>query len=295
MAVRLQLSKKEVKRQLDENGFCVCPNVITPEETEEIILEFRKWQTTIPNHDKTHSTIDPHGIYKHNEVGHQFHAWKTRTNKNVQTYFKYLWNSKELVVSYDGSCFIPKEWKKKDNIWTHTDQAPNKKGLHCIQGFVALTSNKERTLVVYDKSHKLHAKYFEDRGIKSSSNWFKIDHEYLREIQDRKRVLTVPAGSLVLWDSRTFHQNQYGKPNSEERMVQYVCYLPRDHPKYTETIRKKREKYFKERRTTSHWPCPVTVNGLQPQTFGDKSKKIDYSKLTPPDLQGMEEEIKKLI
>ena len=82
MAVRLQLSKKEVKRQLDENGFCVCPNVITPEETEEIILEFRKWQTTIPNHDKTHSTIDPHGIYKHNEVGHQFHAWKTRTNKN---------------------------------------------------------------------------------------------------------------------------------------------------------------------------------------------------------------------
>jgi len=108
-------------------------------------------------------------------------------------------------------------------------------------------------------------------------------------------VLTVPAGSLVLWDSRTFHQNQYGKANSEERMVQYVCYLPRDNPKYTENVKKKREKYFNERRTTSHWPYPVTVNGVQPRTFGDESKKIDYSELTPPNLQDLEEEIKKLI
>ena len=37
--------------------------------------------------------------------------------------------------------------------------------------------------------------------------------------QIKKVVLNIPAGSLVLWDSRTFHQNQYGKPNSEERIV----------------------------------------------------------------------------
>ena len=295
MAKRLELSKEEVKRQLDENGYCVCPNVLTPEEIKERIQEFCDWQKTIPNHDKIHSKIDPHGIYKHHEIGHQRHAWKIRINKNVQSYFEFLWKSKNLVVSYDGSCFIPKEWNKQDNIWTHTDQAPNKKGLHCIQGFVALTSNKERTLVVYDKSHKLHAKYFEDRRIKSSKNWFKIDEEFLNEIKEKKRVLTVPAGSLVLWDSRVFHQNQYGKPNSEYRIVQYICYLPRDHPKYTEAIRKKREKYFKERRTTSHWPCPVTVNGLQPRTFGDESKKIDYSKMIPPNLEDIESEIKKLI
>ena len=213
----------------------------------------------------------------------------------MQSYFEYLWKSKSLAVSYDGSCFIPKSLKKKDNIWTHTDQAPNKKGLHCIQGFVALTSNKERTLVVYEGSHKLHAQYFEDRGIKGSKNWCKIDPEYLKEIHDKKRVLTVPAGSLVLWDSRTFHQNQYGAPESEERIVQYVCYLPKEHEKYTEKVREKRQKYFDMRRTTSHWPYPVTVNGLQPQTFGDESKKIDYTKLTPPNLEDMKKEIKRLI
>jgi len=168
-----QLSKKEVKRQLDENGFVVCPNVLTQEEIKERIEEMKAWQKTISDHDRIHNTLDPHGIYKHHEVGHQLHAWKIRTNKNVQSYFEHLWNSNSLVVSYDGSCYIPKSLKKKDTIWTHTDQAPNKKGLHCIQGFVALTSNKERTLVVYEKSHNLHAKYFEDRGIKGSKTGVK--------------------------------------------------------------------------------------------------------------------------
>ena len=40
----------------------------------------------------------------------------------------------------------------------------------------------------------------------------------------------------------------------------------------------KRRKYFKERRTTSHWPYPLNVNAMR--TFGDKSKHIDYTQLT---------------
>ena len=149
--------------------------------------------------------------------------------------------------------------------------------------------------MVYEKSHLLHEKYFKDRNLNSSKNWLRIDPDYLEEISHTKKVLTIPAGSLVLWDSRVFHQNQYGAPNSEERIVQYVCYLPRDKEKYTKKTKEKRQLYFEKRRTTSHWPYPVTVNGLQPNTFGDESKKIDYSKLTPPDLDDIESEIKKLI
>ena len=233
----LRLLPSEIKKQLETNGYAICPNVLTKQEIKEYIQEVYKWQKTIPDHDTIHNSIDPHGIYKHAEAGHTRFAWKIRTNQIVQSYFQHLWDSKDLAVSYDGSCFIPKSLKKKDNIWTHTDQAENKKGLHCIQGFVALTHNKERTLVVYEKSHNLHAPYFEERGIKSSSDWNKIDPEYLKTIQDRKRVLEVPAGALVLWDSRVFHQNQYGRPESEERIVQYVCYLPKNNDKYT--IRKK--------------------------------------------------------
>ena len=59
-------------------------------------------------------------------------------------------------------------------------------------------------------------------------------------------------------------------------------------------MQKKRKKYFEDRRTTSHWPAPIKVNGKQGRTFGDESKIIDYSKLEKPYLDDMIEEIEKL-
>jgi hypothetical protein len=52
---------------------------------------------------------------------------------------------------------------------------------------------------------------------------------------------------------------------------------------------------LKERRTTSHWPCPIHVNGLQPQNYGNADLMIDYSKLEEPDLSEFEDEIENLI
>ena len=158
-----------------------------------------------------------------------------------------------------------------------------------------MTDNSQRTLVVYESSHKLHETYFKERDINSGKNWQLIDHDYLDRIKDQKKVLNVKAGDLVLWDSRTFHQNQYGEPNLEERIVQYVCYLPKNDKKNTKSQKTKREKYFLERRTTSHWPYPLHVNSLQPQTYGDKSREIDYSKLSAPNLDEYMETIKTLI
>lgn len=192
-------------------------------------------------------------------------------------------------------CYIDQDCCKKDNIWTHTDQSPQKKGLHCYQGFVALTSNEERTFRVYEGNHLLHEQYFIDTNNTSNNNWQLIDHTYLESINDRKRVLKVPAGSMVLWDSRTLHQNQYGKPNSEDRLVQYICYLPKSHPQNTSKMTEKRLKYLNDLRTTSHWPCPIKVNSLQPRTYGDDSLKIDYSVLPNPDLDDLQEEIKRII
>ena len=60
-------------------------------------------------------------------------------------------------------------------------------------------------------------------------------------------------------------------------------------------MKQKRMKYFNERRTTSHWPCPIKVNGKQPQIYGDTSKLIDYNTLTPPDLDDLQDEIMKLL
>lgn len=289
------MSFEEIKSNIHEKGYVVIPEILSPEDIRESRRMFFKWKESIPNHDRIHYKTDPHGIYKTLEAGHQRHAWFIRTRPKVKEVFKKLWDSEELIVSFDGCCYIPKANQSKDKIWTHTDQAPIHKELKCYQGLVTLTDNQERTLVVYEGSHLLHKKYFEDRNICHKNNWNLIEHNYLEEIQDKKRVLNIPAGSLVLWDSRTFHQNQYGKPGSEERLVQYVCYLPKNHPKNTAAMAVKRNKYFQTRRTTSHWPAPIHVNGLQPRTFGDNTLKIDYSILPKPNLDDLLPEINKLI
>ena len=130
----------------------------------------------------------------------------------------------------------------------------------------------------------------------NNNNWQIIDKEYIEQIQDKKRILHVPKGSMVLWDSRTFHHNQYGNEYSnEERMVQYICYFPKCHIANTDVIQKKRQKYFIERRTTSHWPAPIKVVGLQPNTYGNNDLLIDYNKLPNVDLNEFEDEIKKLL
>ncbi len=285
----------EIKTNLSQKGYCVIPNILDQEEIDYVKQIFFDWKSNIACHDKIHYQTDPHGIYKTLEAGHQRHAWFIRTRPKVKEVFQKLLNTEELVVSFDGSCYIPKAFQKKDNIWTHTDQASCDKGLKCYQGLVTLTDNKERTLVVYEGSHLLHSTYFEDRGINNSKNWNLIEHDYLDEIQDTKRVLHIPAGSLVVWDSRVFHQNQYGKPGSEERLVQYVCYLPKSHPKNTVAMQRKRKKYFDTRRTTSHWPAPIHVNSLQPRNYGNQTLKIDYSSLSIPELDDLRSEIDKLL
>ena len=128
--------------------------------------------------------------------------------------------------------------------------------------------------------------------LSAEQNWLRIDEEYLKRIACKRRVVAAKAGSLVIWDSRTFHQNQYGTL-PEERIVQYVSYLPKCGR--TLAMKKKRAKYLRERRTTSHWAYPVCVNGKQPRTYGDESLKIDYAALKPPELSDMQGAIAELV
>lgn len=277
---------------LAEIGYCVIENILSEEELQTARNYFYEWLDSDPQIKAKHDKISPHGIFKHFEAGHQRHAWYIRTRPKVLEAFKKIWKTDELVVSFDGACWISKDVKKPDNVWTHTDQAPSQEGLKCYQGFVSLTDNVDRSLVVYEGSHKLHAEYCAKTGLTHNKNWQLIDIEYLEKIKETRRVLHVKAGSLVIWDSRTFHQNQYGSL-PEERIVQYVSYLPKENR--SEKMEEKRIDYFLNRRTTSHWAYPVKVNGLQPQHYGKKELLIDYKKLTVPYLDDMLDDILELI
>lgn len=275
------MASHQLKQQLKLQGYTIVSNVLTSSQVEEVIDEFRHYRTF------TSKTALPHGVHQFEEAGHQRHAWLVRTNPKVQAVFKELLKTDSLIVSFDGYNYIAKSDTRKDTLWTHTDQSPAKSEFACYQGFVSLTDNSERTFVVYEGSHRDHKEYFKSRNFNKNSrnwkrNWHKIDQQYLSTNQHKRKVLTVKAGDMVIWDSRTFHQNQYGKPGSEERFVQYVSYQPRSSVDNTPSNQRKRRKYFDTRRTTSHWSAPIRVCGLQPQVYGDSSKLIDYSKIPPP-------------
>ena len=291
-----QATRAKITKDLLEDGYTIVPNVLSEEGVTICIAEFKAWQSKIKNHDKIHQEINPHGIYKYHGAGHTRCAWRIRTEPNVQDVFKHIWDTGEIVVSFDGSCYISKEdMNSYDKVWTHTDQGPKDPDQRCYQGIVALTDNKERTLRLYKGSHRLHQGYFRPREAVGTTNWHRIDASYLALIEDTKLSLHIPAGSMVVWDSRVFHQNQLGKPGSEERMVQYVCYLPKNHPQNNDKMRQKRLKYLKEQRTTSHWPYPIRVNGLQPHTYGKQELVIDYEELGFNDLSEYMPEIMKIV
>ena len=60
----------------------------------------------INNNDYLNENFDRHKIYKYFNVGHTRYAWLIRLNKNVQNVFKFLWNTNDLIVSFDGSFYI---------------------------------------------------------------------------------------------------------------------------------------------------------------------------------------------
>ena len=103
----------QIKQELSNKGYVIIPNILTSEEINLYSQEFHKWRNSIDNLDSIHKKISPHLIYKFHQIGHQRHAWLIRTNPKIINIFKQLWNTDELVVSFDGSCYMPKETKKK--------------------------------------------------------------------------------------------------------------------------------------------------------------------------------------
>lgn len=216
--------------------------------------------------------VVPHGVLKHYRIGHTGFAWWCRTRPEVQAVFAELWGTPDLVVSFDGVCYFPPGLRRRNTNWLDVDQAPNNPHFDCVQGFVAFTENSEACLTLVPNSHLLFAGYMQSRGLNHANNWQRVEWD----LQDTIKVATKP-GDLVLWDSRIFHQNSYG---AEERLVQYLCYLPRHRATASDLV--KRVRYFQEKRTTSHWPIRIRVNGLQPQVFGKKEKLIDYDSVVDP-------------
>lgn len=306
---------ENILTSLKENGYAVVPGILNEQECNDNIKLIWKWLenlgTGIKKDDpKTWKGLNwpsnIHGIIQHHHIGHTDFAWNVRTHPNVHKVFSKIWDTEKLIVSFDSACIMkPPElsgYWGKNNVWFHTDQSYRDSRKKCIQGLVTLEEmgSDDGTLKVLAGSHNYHndfVKYKKEKDSKwkaEANNWYKLKRneiDWYREQKDVKEVrVNAPKGSLVLWDSRTIHQNSppvRGRTCPESgprwRYVVYSCMLPADKIKPRDMAKK--QKALKELRMTTHWPYPVYLFPEKPRTYGRKMPKLKtvekLPKLTP--------------
>lgn len=277
---------------LAEKGVAVIPGVLSPAECAA--LETGMWNE-FSNLTKGQLTSDAstwrnfynlfplHSmLVQHWGVGHMQWIWDIRQHPSVVGTFARLWKCapEELITSFDGaSLHLPPEETRRGwyrgNDWLHTDMCFAPDSLGTFQAFVTLRDIRpeDATFKYLEGSHKLHAAFGEKFGFTNSKeNWFRLATDEQKEFfaQCPTVRLGVPAGSIVIWDSRTFHcgsEPLKTRTSPNVRAVAYVCMVPRSLA--STKIQEKRRKAFKDRRMTTHTPHTCKLFAKTPRTYGN--------------------------
>lgn len=281
-------------------GVAIIPFVLSPEECatfeqgvwDSLYALTSAWDVPITKDNEsswhgfsklfpTHSML-----LQHYSLGHAEFVWALRQNPRVLAIFADLWqvqSAEELLVSFDGFSvhFPPESTNKgwyKGNTWYHTDQRLCENRCVCVQSWITArdVNAGDATLTVLLGSHVFHGGFAARFGkTQHKTDWYKLASQAELDFYTKEKgcvpiSIQCPAGSLVLWDSRTMHAGQEAlttraAPNF--RMAVYLCYGPRSSVASKKDLEKK-QKAFKEMRTTSHWPCKAKLFGKKPQTYG---------------------------
>lgn len=305
-------SKDTLKETIDKYGVAIIPSVIDAEEC--LKMRAGMWQSIekitenfdvpIKQNDSSTWSSFPQLYPLHSMLlqryglAHAQYYWDLRQNENIVDVFATLWNvaNDELLVSFDGlSLHLPPEETGRgyfrNNTWLHCDQSPTRNGFECVQSF--LTANEIRagdaTLSFLEGSNRLHGEFAAKFNITEKGDWYKLNETEQKFFLDNgceRKCIMCPAGSLVLFDSRTQHQgieSLKSRPIQNERCIIYLCYTPRE--RATAANLKKKIKAFEERRTTSHWPHKPMLFPINPRTYGGALP--DIAEIDPPVLNDL--------
>lgn len=286
---------------LAQYGVAIIPRIINTEDCETLFNKMWDFfeQITIDmevpldrNDSSTWNTLlelfPSHGmLFQHWGIGHADFAWWLRQHPSVIEAFSKLWKVEpdELLVSFDGASFqappdrdgnpTPNRGWGSSKPWFHSDQSLKRPNCECWQGWVTAGDVEEgdSTLSVMVGSHLLHtdvAKQFP--SLVKNPDWVQYGPDVINFFTSKGCYpirVSCPAGSLVLWDSRTAHYGAppiAGRSTPKFRAVTYVCYMPRSFAK--PHALKRKQGHFNTRRTTSHWPGKPKAFGLKPRTYG---------------------------
>lgn len=202
--------------------------------------------------------------------------WDIRQEPEILNAFEKIWGTDQLLVSFDSvNITLPnRSDKPARSPWPHVDQSPLRRGLHCVQGIINLSTAgpEDGSLVVVPQSHKHVEAYFDSET--DPESWKVEDRYYFgskgmeyfaaRGLQPIK--VTADPGDLIVWDSRTIHWG--GEPTEKSdtiRTVIYASYAPAALAS-EETIQKKRE-VFEKWGATTHWPYVSICKSLTSSAF----------------------------
>ena len=285
------VNKNNILDKINKDGVAVIKDVLNQEELK--LARKGSWQTLnylTKNLEKPIQKKDPSSwktlyelfpihsmLIQHWKIGHAQYVWDIRQNEKVVDVFSKIWNDSNLLTSFDGISFhLPPEQTNRGwyrgNDWFHTDQSPLKIGLKCVQGIVTLydVNKGDASLRVLKGSNNYHQDFFNHFNNQEKNDWYKIKDEEMSYFDNFERnTILAKAGSLILWDSRTFHQGIEPRKTREKpnfRSIVYVCMTPRSWSDEKNILKK--QKAFNEMRLTSHWPHKVKLFPKNPRTYG---------------------------
>ena len=251
-----------------------------------------------------------YGIISFYGIAHADFVWRARCEQNIRKIYSTVWQTNELLVSFDGVCaMLPNSISQASSTssWFHFDQSPKKNGLHCVQGFLNLqnTTESDGCFMVYPSSNQLHQQFFQDKGLFFDYDWYAFNQqnrgdEWFLSKGFQPLKIIASKGSMVLWDSRTAHCSSLPTSNNLRYAI-YICMLPRAIATEEQIAEKKR--IFQERLGTNHWPHQNEVQYdesllLQEEEGDDQSSpapRYEKSISVEGDIQEINEETLRLV
>lgn len=277
---RFSPGSSEALGYLDREGFVVYANVLDSRETGhalDLMWDYLEGLSTGIDRNDENTWADDRwptavhgGILPSYGIGHSKMQWFLRDVEKVKSCFASIWQTQELLTSFDGiTVWRPwtykEEWKTNfGSDWLHIDQHPiGRPGKHCFQGVLNLMEVTSSTggNVMVPQSHKRFENIPTDYGDRLSRIHPSIDHFRFPKddplLADTQPIMALmKPGDLLIWDSRTIHSSSPGvdKPaNSRDllRAASLICMMPRH--KTSDSVIEKRKEAVKNRTSTTNW------------------------------------------
>jgi len=263
----------DFRDDLVRDGFAVIKGAIPPERAAEHASNFHAYMEEFGfGYDRNDPStvrqeclpvISEKGMIMHYGLSHEDWVWKVRCEPGVVGAFEKVYNTEDLIVSFD---VVNVQWPNHKDApankpWAHQDQDPERPGFRCLQGLVNLVENgpDDGGLVVMRGAHKISQEYHdtfrnEERLWQWTNEWYGYKETGLAWLRERGyefEKIDLGPGDLIVWDSRVPHYNVKPKGNNV-RMAVYTCYAPASTATQEDLIKKKQ--VFEAGIGSSHWP-----------------------------------------